>query len=113
MLNTFAGSKGESREGVDRLLGSADAAVLLVERFQYCGIAYGWADRTPVSVTEKDCATGLGGFTVVRPTVQQLLQSCSSFLACFWLQAHELGHNMGANHDRDNAYNRNFPVRSL
>ena len=85
MLHKFAGSKGESREGVERLLGSADAAVLLVAHFDLCGIAYSWAGRTPVSVTSKDCATGhsRGGlYTVVRLTVHQ---QCSSNIPCLFL----------------------------
>ncbi|CAG0948240.1 hypothetical protein PHYC_00013 [Phycisphaerales bacterium] len=62
----------------------ADACSLLVSSFNACGIAYLMTNPGPnfhtsaFSVTDKDC---IGGYT--------------------W--AHELGHNMGCAHDRDNA----------
>ncbi|MDX2132929.1 MAG: M12 family metallo-peptidase [Planctomycetota bacterium] len=64
----------------------ADMCALLVNNFNACGIAYIMTNVGPgfqssaFSVTDKDC---IGGYTF----------------------AHELGHNMGCAHDRDNAGN--------
>ena len=62
---------------------------------------YGW-EGLPISVTQKGCS--LGYYTVVRLSKQfyNLLHG---------LQGHELGHNMGALHDKSQDTNVQFPVR--
>jgi len=72
-----------------RTLYGADMVALLVNNFNACGIAYLMVnpgadfERSAFSVTDKDC---INGYTF----------------------AHELGHNMGCAHDRDNAGNAAF-----
>lgn len=65
---------------------SADAAALLVDDFEYCGIGYMAAYRykNTITVSHKSCA--LGYFTF----------------------GHELGHNMGTTHDKDHGTNKYF-----
>lgn len=64
---------------------SADAVSLIVERSDYCGIAYMMTtlstgfESSAFSVVDSDCATGYYSF------------------------GHELGHNQGSHHDHNNA----------
>ena len=87
MLTVFRNYKGTGVAGVTKLRGSADAAVLLVKKFNVCGIGYmrGW-NGLPVSATQKGCS--LGYYTV----------------------GHELGHNMGALHDKLQGANTYYSV---
>lgn len=77
---------------------AADMVAVLCDNYQYCGLAWlmtnvgqGMADYA-FSVTNESCATGGDVF------------------------AHELGHNMGSNHDRNNAssgaYSYSFGYRT-
>jgi len=77
MLMAFARLKGSTEE----LRGSADAAALLVQNFNSCGIAYvdTWRNGWTLSAQTKYCALDL--FTM----------------------GHELGHNFGCTHDRENS----------
>jgi len=78
MLDTFTYMKGS----VEKLRGSADAAALFVKKFKGCGKAYldGWRSGLTISVQEKSCVDKKG----------------LSF-------GHELGHNFGCNHNRENS----------
>merc|ERR1712210_349536 len=79
------------KDGGNNLRGSADAAVLLVKDAQgVCGVGYKLRDASNyddwmVSLTEVSCA--LGGYTF----------------------GHELGHNMGLDHDKYADATRNTP----
>ncbi len=76
----------------------ADAVAMLINSTQYCGIAYLMTnpshgfESSAFSVTARTCATGYYSF------------------------GHELGHNFGSNHDRQNAssgaYNYSFGWRT-
>ena len=74
LLADFKSSMSQSE-----LLNCADAAALLISDFDSCGIAY--FDVTSscgaFSITKKSCATGYYSF------------------------GHEIGHNFGANHNRE------------
>merc|ERR1719458_2497752 len=79
------------KDGGNNLRGSADAAVLIVKDAQgVCGVGYKLRDASNyddwmVSLTELSCA--LGGYTF----------------------GHELGHNMGLDHDKYADVTRNTP----
>ena len=81
MLSRFQNWKSKTD-----LLNSMDAAALPVNKFDYCGIdnMAGYKYGRTFTVTQKSCA--LGHFTF----------------------GHELGHNMGAHHDKANANNQHF-----
>ena len=87
MLTVFRNYKGTGVAGVTKLRGSADAAVLLVKKFNVCGIGYmrGW-NGLPVSATQKGCSLG------------------------YYTMGHELGHNMGATHDKLQGANHYYSV---
>jgi hypothetical protein len=67
--------------------GTADAATLLVKKFDVCGIGYFDVvdSGQTFTVIQKDCLTGLNVF------------------------GHELGHNMGLHHNQDQVENPNTP----
>jgi len=70
----------------DALRNTADAAALLVNEFQYCGIGRigAYANGHTFSVTEKSCALG------------------------YYTFGHELGHNFGCAHDKGTHINPDF-----
>ena len=74
LLGDFRSSMSQSK-----LLNCADAAALLIGDFDSCGIAFFNAACScgAFSVTAKSCATGYYSF------------------------GHEIGHNFGANHNRE------------
>ena len=78
MLRAFTAMKGTPEE----LRGTADAAALLVFTLKDCGIAWNYNLKTPFSVTSKNCAIGYYSF------------------------GHELGHNFGLDHNREQGVNR-------
>jgi len=91
-LETFTNMKGIpwKSETIAALRNTADAAVLLVQDFDdnYCG--YGWIGTTyeggpTFSTVKKSCA--LGYFTI----------------------GHELGHNFGCHHNKEQDTNKNIP----
>merc|ERR1711981_7184 len=73
--------------GGNNIRRSADAAALLVADFDVCGIGFmaGYRYGQTITVSKKSCA--LGYFTF----------------------GHELGHNFGTTHDKDNGNNNFFP----
>lgn len=73
MLTNFRNFKGT----VPNLLRSADHAMLLVNSFSYCGIAYLGNPSLTVGVTKRSCALGYFSF------------------------GHEWAHNLGAHHNRE------------
>ena len=83
MLRKFAQMKGTS----EALRGTADVAALLVDNFNYCGIAYfhTLSSGDTLSVTMKRCALGYYSF------------------------GHEIAHNLGALHNREVSNNYRFP----
>ena len=87
MLSRFKNMKEGS---TSKLRNSADAAVLLVQKWvdnKYCGIAYQNTYNTglTISVTTKSCAIA------------------------FYTFGHEIGHNLGAHHNREVTFNSKFP----
>jgi len=83
MIGNFEKMKGS----VERLRGSADAAALLTKDLSSCGIGnFNALDPNgPVSVSKKSCAIGYFSF------------------------GHEIGHNIGLAHNRENDYNSKYP----
>ena len=90
LLRDFRDSMSSSE-----LLNCADAAALLIEDFNSCGIAY--LDVTSscgaFSVTKKSCATGY--YRLLKTT-----KNCF-FVTIFFSFGHEIGHNFGASHNRE------------
>jgi len=84
-LSTFASMKNTTKA----LRGTADVAALLVKNMKQwqCGIAYinGIYSDYPVSVTKKSCAIGTYVF------------------------GHELGHNLGLGHNKEQNINKYYP----
>jgi len=82
-IYAFRDLKGNS----EALRGGADAAALLVKRFNYCGIGYvdSWRTGNTLTAQTKGCA--LGYFTL----------------------GHELGHNFGCLHDRYSSSGGRYP----
>jgi len=82
ILSAFARMKGSSAA----LRGSADAAALLVNSFNYCGIGYlnTIGSGNTATVTAKNCALGYYSF------------------------GHELGHNIGLTHNKEVTSNSYF-----
>ena len=82
IIATFARMKGSTAA----LRGTADAAALLVLRFDYCGVGYlnTISSGGTVSVTAKGCALGNYAF------------------------GHELGHNIGLHHNKEITSNSYF-----
>ena len=83
MLSNFANMKSSSSE----LRGGADAAAILVDNFQACGVGYlnTISSGITFTATMKSCAVGYYSF------------------------GHELGHNIGLTHDPATSANSNYP----
>jgi len=82
MINQFSQYKP-----INELRNSADAAALLVKKFDSCGVAKTdtFESGNTVSVTQKSCALGYFSF------------------------GHEIGHNFGCMHDAKQEPNREYP----
>ena len=70
---------------IDDLLQTADVAMLLVANSNYCGMANYNSRTTPTGIAMKSCATGYYSF------------------------GHEIGHMLGAKHNKENSAWATFP----